>query len=136
MEATAKLNPTQTVQKNYEHFKNHNIEALLDDLNDDVKWSVPGPKELPWAGVRQGKKEVKEFFDTVFETQEMLKMEPREFIEQDDKLVVLGSWEAKMKKTGKNDKEDWAMAFTFKNGKVSHFQQYSDTYRATEALKQ
>lgn len=61
-------------------------------------------------------------------------MEPREFIEQGNKVVALGYWECKMKKTGKISKEDWAMAFTFKNGKVSRFQQYSDTYREVEAL--
>lgn len=69
MEATATMTKTQIIQKNFEHFKNRNIKALLNDLNDDIQWSAPGPKEIPWAGEREGKEAVREFFNTIYENQ-------------------------------------------------------------------
>src|SRR4051812_24182109 len=133
---TATLTNTMVVQQAYGHFGSGNIPALLDSLTDDVKWIEPGPKEfLPWAGTFDGKQGVGEFFGTLDQGVEFLKFEPREFIEQGNKVVALGYMEGKSRKTGKVSKSDWAMVFTLKDGKVSHFQSYNDTHDGVEAFK-
>jgi ketosteroid isomerase-like protein len=133
MQATSTLTNTQVVRDCYRYFSEGNIEELLNQLTDNVQWSVPGPREIPYAGIRQGKPSVREFFKQVEETEEVLKMEPREFIEQGNNVVALGYWEAKVKKTGRLAKSEWAMVFTLKDGKIARFQEYSDTYNSAEA---
>jgi len=134
---TAALTNTQVVQQAYGYFGQGNIPALLDQLTDDVKWTVAGPTNiLPWVGNRKGKQEVAEFFRLVDENNEFLQFEPREFIAEGDKVVTLGFLEAKSKKTGRVSKSEWAMVFTFKNGKICEHMQYSDTYDAVEAFRQ
>ena len=135
MEATAVLTNTQTVQRCFSLFQDGNIPELLNELTDDIKWSTPGPREIPWAGDREGKKAVGDFFNKVNQNLEFLRFEPREFIEQGNKVVALGNWEAKVKSTGKTAKGDWAMAFWLKDGKAWRFQEYSDTYEIVQALK-
>ena len=135
MQTTTTLANTQVVQDCYRLFKEGNKEGLLNLLADNVQWSVPGPREIPYAGNREGKAAVREFFNLVDESEEVLKLEPREFIEQGNKVVACGYWESKVKKTGKTAKGDWAMVFTLKNGKIARLQEYSDTNNTAEAFR-
>ena len=129
-------NNTQVVERAFGYFGEGNIPALLTELTDDVKWTVPGPTDiLPWTGVRTGKQQVAEFFKLIGENVEFGKFEPREFVEQGNKVVALGVWETKAKTTGKTANGDWAMAFTFRDGKVCEFREYNDTYTGAEAFR-
>ena len=135
MESTARTN-TQVVQACFGFFSQGNIPALLNELTDDVKWTVPGPANiLPWVGTRKGKAEVGEFFRLVDENNEFLRFEPREFISEGDKVITLGFLEAKAKTTGRISSSDWAMAFYLRNGKIYEHKQYSDTHDAVEAFR-
>ncbi len=136
METTAVRTNTDVVKDAYGYFATGNIPALLNELTDDVKWIIPGPTNLlPWTGNRQGKQQVAEFFKLVSENIDFKKFEPREFIAQGDKVVALGYWESTAKPTGKTINGEWAMVFTFKNGKVSEHHEYADTYKSAEAFK-
>ena len=123
------------VKDAYGYFSKGNIPALLESLSDDVQWVSPGPKEVtPWAGNYKGKAQVAEFFRVVAQEIDFLKFEPREFVEQGNKVITLGFMEGKSRKTGKVAATEWAMAFTLKNGKVTHFREYADTYEAYKAF--
>lgn len=86
---------TMLIQESYGFFKQGNIPALLENLSDDVVWISPGPKDLiPWAGRYSGKKEVAGFFRVIDQEMEFLKFEPREFVEQGNRVIALGHMEA------------------------------------------
>jgi ketosteroid isomerase-like protein len=133
MQSTAQAN-VQLVQKIFRLFGEGNIPALLNELTDDIIWILPGPKTIPWAGVYEGKQGVVEFFTRMGGNYEFQKFEPREFFAQGDRVVVLGYNEATPKSTGKQVKEEWVMTLTIKNGKVSHFQEYNDTWKRVLAF--
>lgn len=135
MQTTATLTNTQVVKNCYRLFNEGKIEDLLNLVADNVQWIVPGPREIPYAGIREGKQSVSQFFKLMNESIDVTKMEPRDYIEQGDRVVVLGTWEAKVKKTGKITKGEWAMAFTLKNERVARFQEYSDTHNTAEAFR-
>ena len=124
----------QLVQKCYGYFGEGNIPALLNELTEDIKWVSPGPKTIPWAGNYGGRQAVGEFFKKLAENVDFQAFEPREFFAQGNRVVALGYGEMTAKKTGKKVKEDWAMTFTIKNGKVSHFREYINTWEAANAL--
>ena len=52
---------------------------------------------------------------------------PREMIEQGDTVVVIGTSSVRVKRTGKNIKEDWVHIFKYDQGKMVFFQEYTDT---------
>lgn len=128
MATDAKTN-TQTAQTLYQLFGEGNVTSILELLTSDIKWTCPGPKEiLPYARVYKGKNEVGEFFKLISENKEFPKFEPREFIAEGNKVVALGYWEAKSRKTGKPYSGEWAMAFYFREGKIYEHREYYDTY--------
>jgi len=126
---------TKLVQQGYQHFKSGNIPALLDMLSDNVEWVFPELKGVAVTGTRRGRKEVADFYAKLAETQETLSFEPREFVAQGDKVVVLGHYSFRIKATGKQFESDWAEVFTIKNGKIARFQEYANTAAAMVAYQ-
>lgn len=126
----------QIAQDLYRYFGEGNVPAILGLLTDDIKWICPGPKEiLPYAREYKGKEQVTDFFKLINDNKEFPKFEPREFIEEGDKVVALGYWDAKSRKTGNPYSGHWAMAFYFKNGKIYEHREYYDTYGEAMASK-
>ena len=124
----------ELIKKCYNYFKEGNIPALLNELSDDIKWISPGPKMIPWAGEYEGKQSVGEFFTKLGGSVDFQSFEPREFIAQGNRVIALGHGAATSKKTGKSAKNEWAMAFIIKNGKVTHFQEYINTWEIVDML--
>ncbi|HXH19062.1 MAG TPA: nuclear transport factor 2 family protein [Chitinophagales bacterium] len=137
MQATAILTNTDLVKRLYQLFNEGKTEELINQFDDNCEFIDPAPREfVPYGGTRKGKAAIREFFKLLNETIEIKRMEPREYIEQNDKVVVLGYWEAKVKKTGKIAKSDWAMYFRLKNGRIVRHQGFEDTYNTVEAFRQ
>lgn len=126
---------TKLVQQGYQHFKSGNIPALLDILSDNVEWVFPDLKGVAVTGTRRGRKEVADFYAKLAETQETLSFEPREFVAQGDKVVVLGHYSFRVKATGRQFESDWAEVFTINNGKIARFQEYANTAAAMVAYQ-
>jgi ketosteroid isomerase-like protein len=117
----------ELVRQGYEAFGRGDIDGLLSLFDDNIEWVAPGPSDLPTAGTRRGLQQVAEFFRAVDEVLEIQRFEPKTFVAQGDRVVVLGEDTARVKATGKVLSEAWAHAFVIKNGKVVSFQEYLDT---------
>ena len=135
MESSTSAN-TEMAQAVYSNFGEGNVPAILNLLTDDIKWTCPGPIDiLPYARVYNGKTEVADFFKLIYANKDFPKFEAREFIAEGDKVVALGYWDAKSKKTGNPYSGYWAMAFYFRDGKISEHREYYDSYGEAMASK-
>ncbi|HAF12249.1 MAG TPA: ketosteroid isomerase [Blastocatellia bacterium] len=123
------------VEQAYNNFKTGNIEALLNLMVDDVTWTLPEMEGAPFGGKRTGRAAVAEFFATVNTSQEPLRFEPRELIAEGDKVVALGSYEWRVRASGREFGADFAHAWTIQNGKVVAFHEYTDTAACANAYR-
>jgi ketosteroid isomerase-like protein len=117
----------EIVRRGYDAFSRGDIDALVALFDDQIEWISPGPPDLPTAGHRQGKAQVREFFATIASLLDFKRFEPTTFVAQGDRVVVLGEDEVTVKATGNPVSATWAHAFTLKNGKITHFHEYIDT---------
>lgn len=115
------------VQQAYDNFKARNIAALLTILSDDISWTLPEMEGVPFAGKRTGRAAVGEFFAAVDGAQEVLSFEPRELLAEGDRVIVLGSYEWRVKANGREFGGDFAHVWTISEGKATAFQEYMDT---------
>ena len=128
------------VKRAYEAFGRGDLDALLDLLEDGIEWVTPGPPELQSAGRRRGKQEVAGFFQTLSDMYTFERFEPRQFISQGDRVVVLGDERVRIKATGSPFDFEWVHVFEFRNGKVARFREYGDMtpivagFRAAQAV--
>ena len=119
---------TEIVRQAYENFKSGDIQALLDQLTDDIEWQAPKVENVPFAtGQHSGREQVGQFFARLADAQEFKQFEPRDFIAQGDKVVALGRYEWRVRSTGRGYEGDWAHVFTIRDGKIAGFHEYTDT---------
>ncbi len=123
------------VQRGYEAFGRGDIPGLLSLLDERIEWVTPGPPDLPTAGTRRGLQEVAEFFQTLAGLFDVQRFEPRAFVAEGDRVLVVGSETAKVKATAKAIEVEWAHAFTLNEGKVVAFQEYFDTASVVAELR-
>ena len=119
---------TKVVQDAYAAFGRGDIPAVIANLADDIVWNgVYGAgSHVPMSGERRGKAAVAEFFGQVAANVNFSKFEPKEFVASGDKVVALGHYTATTP-TNRTFDSDFAMVFTLRDGKVTHFQEFSDS---------
>ena len=125
----------EVVRRSYEAFGRGDMTTLLSFFDERIEWVSPGPPELATSGRRRGRQEVAEFFSAVDELFDIQRFEPREFIAQGDRVVVLGEETSRIKATGNVLDAEWAHVITVRNGKITAFQEYSDTAAIVAELR-
>jgi Ketosteroid isomerase-related protein len=126
---------TEIVREAYRNFQTGDIESLLNKLADDVAWQLPSMENVPFAGKYQGREDVGRFFATLNEAQEAREFEPQNFIADGDKVAVQGRYLWRVKAGGREYQGDWMHVFTLRDGKITGFQEYTDTAAAASAYQ-
>jgi ketosteroid isomerase-like protein len=112
----------QVVQRAYEAFSRGDIPAMLNTLTEDVEWFIPGPPQiLQYAGQRRGREGVAQFFSLLDGAEEIERFEPKEFLAQGEKVVVLGTYRARVKTTGRIVESDWVQCTYCAMGRFRNF---------------
>ena len=111
----------QVVKDAFERFLAGDIPGFLELVADDVYWDHRGPEGVPFNRLYEGREAVGEFFKVFNETEEASIFEPREFFAAGDRVVCVGFCRFKVHATKKEWESDFAMAFTVRNDKITHW---------------
>ena len=110
------------------------MDALVALFGPAIEWHSPGPDIVPWAGHFRGPADAKRFFSGLATTVDFESFVPSTFVCEGDRVVVLGSARAKVKRNGAIIENPWAHEFVVKDGKIVSFRAYDDTHAIVEAL--
>ena len=108
------------------------MQGLLALSAEDIEWIIPG-EDWPLAGTRRGHTGLADLFQTQSETMETSFMEPREFVAQGDRVLVVGFARGRIKATNRTWEDDWVFAITVRNGKLTNIREYVDTQALARA---
>jgi ketosteroid isomerase-like protein len=125
----------ETVKAMYAAFGRDDIPGMLKHMDESIVFTVPGTSAVPMAGTRNGLREVQLFFDDLARRQEFTVFEPKDFIAQANRVVALVHYEGRDKVTGRSFIADAAMLWTFGDGKVIRFQEFTDTEALANAAR-
>ena len=106
--------------------------SAFDDWDRDIEIHVP--KSLPGGGDLRGVLEFRLFLEAMMEHLEEAYPEPEEFLAAGDKLIVLGTWHARARKTGRTAAVPFAHVFQMRDGKFNYFRNYIDSSEPLELL--
>jgi uncharacterized protein len=120
-------------ERAYETFTTGDVEGFLNLFSDDVSWNAPEIENLPLNVKFSGRDNLAALLSDLDNHEEFLKMEPTEFIAQGDKVVVLGNFVVRSKRTDNQYATDFAHVFTIKNGKIVGFLEFFDNAAAGRA---
>ncbi len=126
---------TETLRVCYEKFIEGDIAGLIEHFADDIEINIPEIENAPFGGIWHGKSEAIKYLDLMAETEEITDYEPREFITQGDRVVVLGRSTATVRATGRHYSTEWVHVLTMRNSKIANFVEYFDTAAALRAFQ-
>jgi ketosteroid isomerase-like protein len=106
-------------------------EALLALVAEDMEWIIPG-RDWALAGTHRGHADLVNLLETASRSLET-KTEPREFVAQGDRVMVVGIATGKVKATNKSFEDEWVFAITVRDGKLAHIREYVDTQALAQA---
>jgi hypothetical protein len=124
----------QIVKDGYAAFGRGDIQGVLALLAEDIEWIIPG-EGFPLAGTLRGRAAMADFFQKWSELVESSSIEPREFVADGDRVLVVGFESGRVKATNRTFEVDWVMAFTVRNGKVTNVREYIDTQAWARAFE-
>ena len=126
----------EIIKQVFAAFQRHDLQTLLTLFTDDVDLRHPMSTAIwPWAGKCRGRAQVAEFFAGLAEAAEFEQVEPREFIVQGAKAVVLLFERFRIKATGRAVDNEFVIVFAFRDGKISQFYVYEDTAPIIAAIR-
>jgi uncharacterized protein len=104
--------------------------GLLALVAKDFEWIIPG-EDWPLAGTYRGHAGLEDLLQKA----EMLETstEPREFVAQGDRVLVIGFAKGKIIATNKTFEDDWVFAITVQKGKLTKIREYIDTQALARA---
>ncbi|MET4038844.1 nuclear transport factor 2 family protein [Bradyrhizobium sp. RT6a] len=123
----------QTVKDFFAAIGRGDSEALLALVTVDIEWIIPG-EDWPLAGTHRGHDGVTDLLETASRSIET-STEPREFVAQGDRVLVVGFAKGKIKATNKIFEDDWVFAITVRNGKLTNIREYVDTQALARAAR-
>jgi len=121
----------QTVKDFFAAIGRGDREGLLALVAEDVEWIIPG-EDWPLAGTRRGHAGLVDLLETASKTIET-STEPREFVAQGDRVLVVGFARGKVKATNKTFEDDWIFAITVRDGRLKSIREYIDTQALARA---
>jgi uncharacterized protein len=123
------------VQNVYASFAKHDIQSILASLSPDVEWGESGNPYNPAAGTRHGHAGFLEWLNIGRQSEDILLLETRKFLAENDSVAVIGYTKCLAKQTNQTYETDFVHLVTLKDGKISRFQEFFDTYAAAEAFR-
>ena len=125
----------ETVQGMYDAFGRGDIGTVLAALDPDVEWweaeNFIYADNNPYVGpdaVLQG------VFARIGGEWEGFSVSPKEVLDAGDTVVGHGHYSGKFRNTGRDVRAQFAHLFTFRDGKIVKFQQYTDTAQFKAAV--
>src|SRR4051794_29726723 len=91
------MSNTDALKKGYEAFANGDADGMKALWTDDIRWEGPNAEELPGGGTHEGADAVLQMLGTIGETYESFEVQPDEWLESGETIVVLGHSSAKPK---------------------------------------
>jgi len=115
----------QTVKDFFAAIGRGDKEGLLALIAEDIEWIIPG-EDWPLAGTHRGHAGLADLLQTASKSI-ATSTEPREFVAQGDRVLVVGFAKGKIKATNKTFEDHFVFAITVRDGKLTNIREYIDT---------
>jgi ketosteroid isomerase-like protein len=118
--------PLETVEALYSAAARGDFEAFLGLLDPDVEWLTP--ETLPWSrGDYHGRDDVGEYFASIGQAVDDVRVEPDELLSCGEHVVALGTYGGRSRLTGRAFSARFAHVLTVDQGRVVAMRGFEDT---------
>lgn len=124
-----------TIQNYLGALAQRDLNALLSFFPENVDWYIPGDEKLaPWLGRKNNKKEIRDFFQLLWENTEPLSAQIDHLFIDGNQAAVIGAFSSRMTKTGKKYDSLFFIHFTLEDNLIVRYRLQEDSLALVEAL--
>ena len=122
------LSPNITaIRISYEGFASQDIDKILATMHPDIEWVHPdGMNEYGLGGTKTGHDGIRAFLAHVPDVIGGMRLEPKEFVEQGDRVVVFGTRQV-TSRNGITQTLPFVHSWTMRDGKALRMEDIFDT---------
>ena len=125
--------PTQTVQRLFPLLAEGNLDEIAALFADSVSFSIPHPPGIPWVPEVNSADDMRTFFELLGTHVQGKEFDLHQIIAEGDDVVLLGRMVSEVKKTGRDIDTAFALHTTVKDGRITRYHLYEDTYAVAKA---
>lgn len=122
---------SEIARRGYEAFNRGQVPFDLLDPGIEIR----NPRESPQADVFRGYQGMQRYLDLVSEAFEEIHMEPEEFIERGERLLVMVRTTGRARGSGMSLDALWGQVWTVREGKAVRLDIFTDRQQALAALE-
>lgn len=112
------------VEKMFAAFAEGNVNKILETVSSDSIWIYHGTQVIPKSRY-EGKEGARKFFTGIINYTEIIHFTPKQYIVQNEMVVVLGNEHQRVKKSGKELKQEWVQIYTVKNNLITRMEEFA-----------
>jgi len=125
--------PAQTVQRLFPLLAEGNSAEAAALFADSVDFSIPHPPGIPWVPEVDSADGMRTFFDLLQTHVRAKEFELRQVITDGDDVVLVGRMVSEVRKTGRAIDTAFALHTTVRDGRITRYHLYEDTYAVARA---
>ena len=117
--------PKATVQRMYATFGAGDLDALIETVHPESRWTYLGANAEPTKAEFVGRASVRKFFEMILERLDITEFSVDEFIVDGDTVVVFGSEAGKVKATGQAFRNEWTQRYVVNDEQITRMAEYN-----------
>lgn len=117
--------PVATVQRMFAAFRAGDLDALLDTVHPDSRWTYYGANPRLASAVFHGRAEVRRFFEGIHRRLEMEAFDTDEFVVQGSTVVIFGGEAGTVRATGQAFRNVWTQKYVVEGGQIVEMVEYN-----------
>ena len=117
--------PTATVQRMFAAFGAGDLDALLETVHPDSRWTYYGANPGLTKSVFAGHAAVRKFFEGILARLEMTEFNTDEFVAEGDTVVIFGSEAGTVRATGQPFRNAWSQKYVVRDGLIVEMAEYN-----------
>jgi ketosteroid isomerase-like protein len=114
-------NPLPTVQRTFEAFDNQDLDALVETVHPESRWTYIGANPRPAKGTFVGKDGVRKFFGNVSRRLDITPFHTRELVVENDTVVAFGFESGTVKATGEPFRNEWTQKYVVRDDLITRW---------------
>jgi len=118
-------NPLGTVQRMFAAFRVSDLDAVLDTVDVDTRWTYVGANPRPTKAELVGKAGVRRFFEGILRRLEVTTFEANEFVVEGNTVVVFGGESGTVRATGEPFRNEWCQKYVVNANLITRMVEYN-----------
>ncbi|MFF1695493.1 nuclear transport factor 2 family protein [Streptomyces sp. NPDC058257] len=125
--------PAQTVQRLFPLLAEGKSAQAAALFAESVSFSIPHPPGIPWVPEVDSAEGMRTFFELLQTHVQAKEFDLRQVIAEGEDVVLIGHMVSEVKKTGRNIDTAFALHTTVRDGQITRYHLYEDSYAVAKA---